>query len=294
MNKKTIHDVDVAGKRVLVRVDFNVPLQDGVVSDDTRIQAALPTLTYLLDQGAALILCSHLGRPKGVDPALSMAPVADRLGELLDRPVVKADAVVGAESTSVSMSRSKKEKTPPPSRAGRKLVAAGLVAVAVAAGFAVGAVALHLFRDSASEQEQTQVEKNGPVAPAVSPVFADVTAQAGLNYRHEAGLAGRFYYPDGTPQMEVRFRDNRRDGLAKEYYPSGKLKSVWLYKEGKLDGATRQYYPSGLVKAEAVFRDGRRHGLTRTYGPSGNVLFTHLYEKGTLLKTESHAASSRV
>jgi phosphoglycerate kinase len=97
MNKKTIHDIDVAGKRVLLRVDFNVPLQDGSVSDDTRIQAALPTLTHLLDQGAALILCSHLGRPKGVDPDLSMAPVAARLGQLLDRPVIKADAVVGPE-----------------------------------------------------------------------------------------------------------------------------------------------------------------------------------------------------
>jgi phosphoglycerate kinase len=97
MNKKTIHDIDAAGKRVLVRVDFNVPLQDGSVSDDTRIKAALPTLTHLLDQGAALILCSHLGRPKGVDPSLSMAPVAARLGELLDRPVIQADAVVGPQ-----------------------------------------------------------------------------------------------------------------------------------------------------------------------------------------------------
>lgn len=98
MNKKTIRDIDPKGKCVLVRVDFNVPLSEGTVTDDTRIRAALPSLQYLLNREATLILCSHLGRPKGqaVDD-LRMAPVARRLAELLDRPVVKLDECVGAE-----------------------------------------------------------------------------------------------------------------------------------------------------------------------------------------------------
>lgn len=98
MNKKTIRDVDVRGKRVLVRVDLNVPLKEGSVADDTRIRAVLPTLNYLLEQDAALILCSHLGRPKGKTvPELRMDPIATRLAELLGRPVKKLDDCVGPE-----------------------------------------------------------------------------------------------------------------------------------------------------------------------------------------------------
>jgi phosphoglycerate kinase len=95
-NKKTVRDIDVAGKKVLVRVDFNVPIQDGKVGDDTRIRAALPTINYLLDHGASLILCSHLGRPKGEpDPAFSLKPVAEYLGNVLGQQVVFAEDCIG-------------------------------------------------------------------------------------------------------------------------------------------------------------------------------------------------------
>lgn len=98
MNKKTITDIDVSGKRVLVRVDFNVPLKEGVVTDDRRIRAALPTIEYLIKHNAAVVLMSHLGRPKGPgDDAFKMDPVAQRLSELLDRPVQKMDDCIGPE-----------------------------------------------------------------------------------------------------------------------------------------------------------------------------------------------------
>ncbi len=98
-NKKSIEDIDVSGKKVLVRCDFNVPLKEGVITSDKRIVAALPTIQYLLDQGAAVILCSHLGRPKGeVMPEYSLAPVAARLSELLGRPVQMAKDVVGPDA----------------------------------------------------------------------------------------------------------------------------------------------------------------------------------------------------
>ncbi|MBC8262496.1 MAG: phosphoglycerate kinase [Anaerolineales bacterium] len=94
--KKTVRDVEVEGKRILVRVDFNVPLTEGRVADDTRIRAALPTINYLLDHGAKVILMSHLGRPKGkVVSELRLDPVAERLAELLGRPVRKLDDCVG-------------------------------------------------------------------------------------------------------------------------------------------------------------------------------------------------------
>jgi phosphoglycerate kinase len=98
MNKRSVRDLDVANKRVLVRVDFNVPVKNGEVSDDTRIRRELPTIRYLLREGARPVLISHLGRPKGEpDPKYAMDPVAARLQELLGEPVVKLDAAVGPE-----------------------------------------------------------------------------------------------------------------------------------------------------------------------------------------------------
>ncbi|MDQ3589306.1 MAG: phosphoglycerate kinase [Actinomycetota bacterium] len=98
MNKRSVRDLDVQGKKVLVRVDFNVPVKDGEVTDDTRISRALPTIRYLLSEGARPILISHLGRPKGEpDPKYAMDPVAKRLQELLGEPVLKLDAAVGPE-----------------------------------------------------------------------------------------------------------------------------------------------------------------------------------------------------
>ena len=96
-NKKTVMDIDVKGKRVLVRCDFNVPLKDGAITDENRIVGALPTIKYLIENGAKVILCSHLGKTKEPDPALTLAPVAKRLSELLKNRVIFAadDNVVG-------------------------------------------------------------------------------------------------------------------------------------------------------------------------------------------------------
>ena len=98
LNKKTIEDINVNGKKVLVRCDFNVPLKDGVITDENRLNGALPTIKYLIENGAKVILCSHLGKPKGeAKPELSLAPVAKRLSEMLNKEVVFAadDNVVG-------------------------------------------------------------------------------------------------------------------------------------------------------------------------------------------------------
>jgi phosphoglycerate kinase len=98
-SKKTVRDVDVKGKRVLVRVDFNVPIKEGKVTDDTRIRAALPTIEYLLEQGASVILFSHLGRPKGgPDPKYSMQPVAEYLKGMVKAPVKFAEEAAGAKA----------------------------------------------------------------------------------------------------------------------------------------------------------------------------------------------------
>jgi len=98
MNKLTLRDLDVQGKKVLMRVDFNVPVKDGVVGDDTRITAALPSINYVLEHGGSLVLMSHCGRPKGKkNPEFSLKPAADRLAELVDAKVMLAPDVIGPE-----------------------------------------------------------------------------------------------------------------------------------------------------------------------------------------------------
>ena len=103
LNKMSVKDIDLNGKRVLVRCDFNVPLKDGVITNDKRIVAALPTIKYLSDEGARVILCSHLGRPKGEWlPEASLAPVAVRLSELLGKPVRMSRDVIGEDAKDIS------------------------------------------------------------------------------------------------------------------------------------------------------------------------------------------------
>jgi len=99
--KKTIRDIDVSDKRVLVRLDFNVPLENGTIADATRIRAALPTIRELIDRRARVILCSHLGRPKGeVVDELRLDPVAEHLSELLSMSIDKADDCIGEAAES--------------------------------------------------------------------------------------------------------------------------------------------------------------------------------------------------
>ncbi|MBR6568423.1 MAG: phosphoglycerate kinase, partial [Clostridia bacterium] len=103
LNKKSVEDIDVKGKKVLVRCDFNVKMENGVITSDKRIVASLPTIKYLLEKGAKLILCSHLGRPKGeFKPEFSLAPVAVRLSELLGKEVKMAKDVVGESAQALA------------------------------------------------------------------------------------------------------------------------------------------------------------------------------------------------
>ena len=103
IDKKTVKDLDLNGKRVVMRVDFNVPIKDGVVADDTRITAALPTIKYIIENGASLVFLTHLGRPKGTpSPEFSVKPAADYLGKLLGKPIQFAKDCIGSDVVEVA------------------------------------------------------------------------------------------------------------------------------------------------------------------------------------------------
>ena len=121
MPKLSIKDLDLKGQRVFIRVDFNVPLKNGVIGDDTRIQSSLPTIQYALEQGATVVLASHLGRPKGkVNPEMSLRPVADRLAELLGQPVAFATDCVGEAGAQRVTRRRRAAREPAVPSRGRK------------------------------------------------------------------------------------------------------------------------------------------------------------------------------
>ena len=105
MNKKTVKDIALKGEKVVMRVDFNVPLKDGVITDDTRVQAALPTIKYIIGQGASLVLMSHLGRPKGkgYEAEFSLKPVADYLAKVLGQPVAFAPDCMAADDAAAAL-----------------------------------------------------------------------------------------------------------------------------------------------------------------------------------------------
>ena len=201
-NKKSVEDIDVAGKRVLCRCDFNVPTKDGRITSDKRIVAALPTIQYLVKHGARVILCSHMGKPKGeVKPELSLQVVAERLSELLGQPVKMAKDVVGESAQSLAASlkdgevmllentRFEKGETKNDPELSKKLASMADVFVNDAFGTAHRAHASTVCRDSRRREGLRQAERHQQ--PAREGRYPHHRRRHGLYLRRGQGLRHR-------------------------------------------------------------------------------------------------------
>ena len=254
--KKSVADAPLKGKKVLLRCDFNVPLKNGVIGDDTRIRAALETIRFILKEGGAVIACSHLGRPKGqVVPEMSLKPVAERLGQLLGLPVAMAPDCVGAETEAMA-----------------KALQPG------------GVLLLENLRFHKEE------EKNDPEFARALASLADIHV-SDADEMENAKLEGREYVP-----LRYENGDTRKELLARSRYLLFKSADKWTDRQKKRARILFELYPDlqkayslchslRMIFAKNTVRDAARLSMAKWYSKveeagfhSFNVIAATFYE----------------